>query len=86
MGGLQGMRPGGGPRTCWGDYISHLVWDCLRISQKELHSVGWAEGCLDYLTRPTSTAARPSSIGRRKWRDAYGPHVMCYHVAGLHYS
>ncbi len=31
FGGPTGRRPWGRPRTCWRDYISHLVWECLGI-------------------------------------------------------
>jgi len=34
-----GRRPRGRPRTHWRDYISHLAWECLWISQEELESV-----------------------------------------------
>jgi len=34
-----GRRPRGRPRTCWEDYISHLAWERLGISQEELESV-----------------------------------------------
>jgi len=34
-----GRKPRGRPRTRWRDYISHLAWGRLRISQEELESV-----------------------------------------------
>lgn len=34
-----GKRHRGGPRTRWSDYISHLIWELLRIPQEELGNV-----------------------------------------------
>jgi len=36
---LTGRRPRGRPGTRWRDYISHLAWERLGISQEELESV-----------------------------------------------
>lgn len=39
----------GRPKTWWRDYISHLAWKCLGVTQKELESIAGEKEAWDTL-------------------------------------
>ncbi len=63
-----GRRPRGRPRTYWGDYISHLALERLRIPQDELENVA---GERDVWTTLLACCRNPTPDKQQKIDDGF---------------
>lgn len=67
----SGRGTQGRPRTRWRDYISHLVWEFLRIPQGRAGKRCWAHRHMENPAWPAATATWPQD-GRRmdRWEES----------------